>query len=574
LYKLHLIFKYLLRRRIAWVALLAVTLCTWMVLVVISVMGGWLDMFKHSFHGLSGDIVVRTDSLVGFPYYQEMIDKYQSLPGLKLKAAPVIVTYGLVNVGDDVVGVQVTGYPIAEIGNVNKFPDSLYLQHEKLQDDLKNLPVNAPAADRARLQKMLDQPPTFDLLDESFVFADLPGDVKTDPQTGVVPDLKDELAGTLRYDSRRGRLLFKGVMSSDQRTALDKLSKSPDWPGAIDQLYNLSHRPGVIDYRSLLPLARNDPANWPGMVVGAGLAGIKPDATGQIVGRSEWIYQHPVTLTTLRVGSSRLTASDMVSQPFWIVDDSRTKVWQYDNKMVYVPFEVLQKDLDMDGRDETDDASGQKIHIPAYTSEIDITAPPGANLDDVCAQVQSATHDVWTNRFGGGLVSTSEPTAYTWLELQKTWITAIEHEEVLTVFLFGIISIVAIFLIFCIFYMIAVEKTRDIGIIKSVGATSTGVAGIFLGYGATIGIIGGGMGLLISYLTVHNINWLHMELGKHLGIVIFNPEVYMFDKIPDTMALNNIVAIVGVAIVASILGALIPAIYAAWLNPVDALRFE
>ena len=64
----------------------------------------------------------------------------------------------------------------------------------------------------------------------------------------------------------------------------------------------------------------------------------------------------------------------------------------------------------------------------------------------------------------------------------------------LVTFLFGIISIVAVFLIFCIFYMIVVEKTKDIGIIKSVGATAGGVAGIFLGYGLAIGLVGGGAG--------------------------------------------------------------------------------
>ncbi|MDB5332062.1 MAG: hypothetical protein JWP03_3213, partial [Phycisphaerales bacterium] len=73
MYKLHLILKYLLKRRIAWVSLLAVMLCTTMVLVVISVMGGWLNMFKNSFHGLSGDLIVKSNSLTGFAYYQEMI---------------------------------------------------------------------------------------------------------------------------------------------------------------------------------------------------------------------------------------------------------------------------------------------------------------------------------------------------------------------------------------------------------------------------------------------------------------------------------------------------------------------
>jgi lipoprotein-releasing system permease protein len=574
LYKLHLILKYLFRRRIAWVALLAVTLCTMMVLVVISVMGGWLDMFKKSFHGLNGDIVVRaeSDSLVGFPYYKEMIDKIEAIHGVK-SAVPVISTFGLFSVDNIVEGVQVTGYPITQIGKVNNFADSLYLQHQKVEDELKALPPTASGGQRDRLEKLLAEPPSFDLLDESSLFRPLPRDVKTDPKTGQIAGLPKDAEGLLRYDAVRGRLVFKGVMTDDQRSALAKLSTSPGWTPDIDRLYDLSHRPGVIAYRELLPMARNDPSNWSGMIVGAGVVGIHPDSSGEIVGRSRGMYKFPVTLSMLPIGGARVDVKDMVAAPFWIVDDSRTKVWQYDNRMVYVPFDVLQRDLRMDGGVETDDTTGQTFQIPPRTSEIDISALPGVDLDQLCQQVQRALEGVWTEKFGQ-IVSAPPPTAQTWLELQQTWIGAIEHEKVLTVFLFGIISIVAIFLIFCIFYMIAVEKTRDIGIIKSVGATSGGVAGIFLGYGATIGVIGGGMGLLLSYLIVHNINWLHMELGKHLGIVIWNPEVYMFDKIPNTMAWSNIVVIVGVAIVASILGALIPAMFAARLNPVQALRFE
>src|SRR5687767_4119002 len=74
MYKLHLILKYLRKRRIAWVSLIAVMLCTAMVLVVISVMGGWLRMFRESFHGLSGDVIVKGRSLTGFPHYQTVLD--------------------------------------------------------------------------------------------------------------------------------------------------------------------------------------------------------------------------------------------------------------------------------------------------------------------------------------------------------------------------------------------------------------------------------------------------------------------------------------------------------------------
>src|SRR3954469_6646956 len=80
MYKLHLILKYLRKRRIAWVSLIAVMLCTTMVIVVISVMGGWLNMFRESFRGLSGDVLVDGQSLSGFPYYDEMIQRIEKLP--------------------------------------------------------------------------------------------------------------------------------------------------------------------------------------------------------------------------------------------------------------------------------------------------------------------------------------------------------------------------------------------------------------------------------------------------------------------------------------------------------------
>src|SRR6185295_2777879 len=126
MYKLLLILKYLRKRRIAWVALIAVTLCTAMVLVVISVMGGWLRMFRTSFHGLSGDVVIKVDSLSGFPYYQDIIHEIEKLPEVEA-AAPTIETFGLINISDQkTMGVRVFGFPMEKIIKVNDFGLSLW----------------------------------------------------------------------------------------------------------------------------------------------------------------------------------------------------------------------------------------------------------------------------------------------------------------------------------------------------------------------------------------------------------------------------------------------------------------
>src|SRR5688500_18172373 len=125
MYKLHLILKYLRKRRIAWVSLIAVMLCTAMVLVVISVMGGWLRMFNESFHSISGDVIVMGQSEVGFPDYELMIQEIKKLQEVKA-AAPVISSLGLANMNVNFKkGVQVIGYP-PNIGEVNGFAESLH----------------------------------------------------------------------------------------------------------------------------------------------------------------------------------------------------------------------------------------------------------------------------------------------------------------------------------------------------------------------------------------------------------------------------------------------------------------
>ena len=148
MYKLHLILKYLRKRRIAWVSLVAVMLCTMMVLVVISIMGGWVRMFENSFHGLTGDVVVDGDSLAGFANYDKMIERIERLDCV-VAAVPTIKTFGLINIGNrKTVGVQVVAFPIEKIGKVNQFPQSLYRGYNQYVERAKD--KTAPLSDAER----------------------------------------------------------------------------------------------------------------------------------------------------------------------------------------------------------------------------------------------------------------------------------------------------------------------------------------------------------------------------------------------------------------------------------------
>jgi lipoprotein-releasing system permease protein len=506
MYKLQLIFKYLRKRRIAWVSLIAVTLCVTMVLVVISVMGGWLRMFRQSFHGLSGDILIEGGSLYGFGYYEQVMQKVQGVPGVE-SVAPVIQTFGLINIANrKPLGVQVFGYPIEQVGQVNNFPQSLYRQYQQYID----------AAD--------------------------------DPKS----DLTDSQRQTLRDQAAQG-------------------AAHPSFALPL----------GPEDYKAALPRAKSDITHWPGMIAGYGVVNIHKDTDNHWENRDAGLFTLPVRLTVLGLtpGEFDVSMNNKSDTNYWIVDFSHTGVWQYDDNSVYVPFDKLQHDLNMDAQSWTR-SDGTKVTEPARCSDIYVKVKDGYDLNATCTQVDAAVHQVWSDiesqqmANGGFVMSTEPPDVETWEQSQAVFLSAIEHEKLLMTFLFGIISIVAIFLIFCIFYMIVIEKTRDIGIIKSVGATNGGIAAIFLGYGLVIGVLGSGLGLAAAYGIIHNINYLHEELGRLLHVVIFNPQVYQFDRIPNTMSATDIIVIVSIAILSSVLGALVPAIRAASMNPVDAVRWE
>src|SRR3954452_15193188 len=160
MYKSLLIWKYLRKRRIAWLSLVAVMLCTAMVLVVISVMSGWLRMFRASFHGITGDVIVTRKSVAGFPHYEEMIAQIQKLPGV-VGVAPTLHSFGLVNIYGQVVdGVQVFGYPIERMDGVSKFRESLLRQYVEKMEDAED--PRKPSELREAMRREAPEPASFD----------------------------------------------------------------------------------------------------------------------------------------------------------------------------------------------------------------------------------------------------------------------------------------------------------------------------------------------------------------------------------------------------------------------------
>ncbi len=239
---------------------------------------------------------------------------------------------------------------------------------------------------------------------------------------------------------------------------------------------------------------------------------------------------------------------------YTVVGYFKSGMSEYDSSHVYVPLERLQR-----LRFLFDDQSGR-----GAVNAIQIKVKPGVDISVVKDKIQNALERL-------------RPTFFqvaTWEEKQGALLAAVAIEQsILNLLLFFIIA-VAGFGILAIFSMIVVEKTRDIGIMKALGASTSGVRGIFLGYGLLLGAVGCGVGMVGGLLFVDNINVIEKQLSRVLGHKVFDDTVYYFSEIPTLVEPVTVAWIVGGALLIAAAASVWPAQRAAKLHPVKALRFE
>ena len=164
-------------------------------------------------------------------------------------------------------------------------------------------------------------------------------------------------------------------------------------------------------------------------------------------------------------------------------------------------------------------------------------------------------------------------TAETWEDMNRNIFDAIAMERNVMFFLLLFIVIVAAFGIMNTLITVTVQKTREIGIMKALGATTFQIVAVFLGQGMVVGLFGNITGLLLGITLVTYRNEFKDWLASRLGIQVFPADVYQFSKIPaEVVWWPDVTFICVSAFVICSLAALIPAYFAARLDPVKALR--
>jgi len=439
-YKLILITRYLLKRRITHFAIAAVALCVFIVVVVMTVMSGLVGEFKQKNHDFFGDCVVGTDSLVGFPYYEEFMDVLEQ-SRLTVGTSAVVRNYGLLKV----------------------------VNYEARR------PVEIMGLDPARHIRVTN------------------------------------FGQTLHYRAGQPEKAFQPISDANALGII--------WGADV---FDLGDRRLLGDRPRQLA---------------ADLTCFPLTARGALAG----------------IGGKPIT------QGFHLSDLSLSGVARVDDTLVYIPLEQAQL-LCMSGAEKRVSA----IYI-RFAPHVGV----GEGTDRV-AKLWRQFKQAKAGALNGNLLDAVH--VQDWKGYRRAVIAPMEKEQTLLGLMFVLVGVTTVFIVFVVFYMIVTSKRKDIGILKSVGASNLSILALFSGFAFNVGLIGSCVGTLLGWLFLARINRIEQWLYEHFGWQLWDRTIYAIGEIPSRIEPEVIATVIGSAIVACLAGALVPSYLAARLRPVETLH--
>lgn len=162
----------------------------------------------------------------------------------------------------------------------------------------------------------------------------------------------------------------------------------------------------------------------------------------------------------------------------------------------------------------------------------------------------------------------------TWMEMHSQIFAALHVEKNMMFFLLAAVIVVAAFSITNTLITLTVQKTKEIGLLKSLGFGNGGITGIFFWMGLVQGVIGNAVGYGLAMLVLKYRNEVLIFMSREFSLELLPPELYQLSKLPAHTLASDVTLIFGLVLFICALAGLIPALRAALMQPVDALRYE
>lgn len=221
-----------------------------------------------------------------------------------------------------------------------------------------------------------------------------------------------------------------------------------------------------------------------------------------------------------------------------------TGMFEYDSNFIFMPLEQAQKYLMNDG---------QVSQVEIFVS--DMNALPFVQQEVVSKLPRSQV-------------------AVDWKHSNSAFFNAIEVERNVMFLILTLIIIVAAFNIISGLIMLVRDKSKDIAILRTMGASRRSIMTIFLIDGLFVGVVGTLAGLLVGLLVSYNIEPIRQFLGRLAGQDLFSAEIYFLSQLPSKTDMKEVIAVTVMALSLSFLATLYPSWKASKTDPVEALRYE
>ncbi len=212
------------------------------------------------------------------------------------------------------------------------------------------------------------------------------------------------------------------------------------------------------------------------------------------------------------------------------------------------------------------------VFLPLAAAQIFFQKPDNASHIEVTVTDPKRVAQV-TSAIRAALIGTPVQVV-DWQQANNSFFTAVQVQRNVLFLILTLIILVAAFNVISSMIMMVKDKTKDIAVLRTIGASSGAIMRIFLMCGASVGVIGTFVGLIIGVVFCWNIQTIQGWVETVTGTDVFSSEVYYLTHLPSRLDWTEVTEVMGMALFLAFLATLYPSWRAARTDPVEALRHE